>query len=196
MTKEKSVAELLAEVSEIIAAGLSHDLDGSLVTEPLTGVEGYTDGPLSGIHGHSGGSMKVQKEFEYSPTNSWATTNPYTMAFVYPKDAEPFIVKGGYIDVKIYMEKEKRPAIVHYVLWHNKMHRRIITAINCGKVNIGKKGSGKQAKWEVTVAKVGLSPYKVVATMRKLPRKWIKELDDYTCVKAEENAKGFRRIIL
>ena len=135
--------------------------------------------------------MIVEKEFFYNPVNSWSKTNPYTMAFVYPKDGEPYIVKGGYIEVTGYLEKEDRPAIVHYVLWHHKLHRSIITTINCGKVAI----SRKHKLWEVSVAMgVGFTTYKVIATMKKLPRKWIKELDDYILVKSNKN--NWRKIVL
>ena len=141
--------------------------------------------------------MEVRKEFEYSPLNCWSQSNPYTLAFVYPKDDTPYVVKGGLRDVEAYLKSnEPKPAIIHYTHFHGKTHRRIIETINCGKVLILRKGSTTfNWVWEIQVADYGIGPYKVIAKIRKLPRKWIKELDPYVSTGKKE-VKDFRRIVL
>jgi hypothetical protein len=122
------------------------------------------------------------------------------MAFIYPKDDTSYIVKGGYIDVTKFLEHiETKPAIVHYTFFNRGFTRRIVESINCGKVTISIICS-LSGGWEVSVARPGISPYEVIATMKKLPRKWIKELntyvDDQKNMVPEKKFKGWRKIIL
>lgn len=44
--------------------------------------------------------FRVEKEFEWTKVGSFEYRNPYTIAYIYPKDREPFIVKGGLNDVE------------------------------------------------------------------------------------------------
>ena len=134
--------------------------------------------------------MEIRKEFNYNPIGSWNKINPYTMAFVYPKDETPYMIKGGYEDVETYLKNIEIPAIVHYTLWHHKTTRRIIKLINCGKINIAHIGGQKNGRWEVS-SKFGKN-YKVIVSMRKLPRKWIKEIE----VENPVPNKIWRKIVL
>jgi hypothetical protein len=195
---EWQFSDEMEELNKALAAGILGEEWKSLEMVPTgeIGSDGGEGFNLSSPTGHSGGSMEVKKEFVYDPKGCWAQANPYTMAFVYPRDGAPYIVKGGMKDVEPFLKNtEKSPAIIHYTFWHYTIARRVIETINCGKVSIARKGSAKHGVWEISIADKGVSPYIIIAGMRKLPRKWIKELDEYIQVKAEES-KGFRRIIL
>ncbi|MFA7219033.1 MAG: hypothetical protein WC119_00710 [Synergistaceae bacterium] len=61
--------------------------------------------------------LAVKKEFPYNVIHSWRDGNPFTIAFVYPKKGEPFIVKGGANDVNPFLGTLKTPCIAHIGYW-------------------------------------------------------------------------------
>lgn len=61
----------------------------------------------------------VRADMEWKKVGSWKTRDPYTIAFVFPKSASPYIAKGGLNDVEKWIKtNELRPSIVHYVMFH------------------------------------------------------------------------------
>jgi hypothetical protein len=126
--------------------------------------------------------MKVKKEFDYNPIKSFRLVNPFTMAFCYPYPLheKSFIVKGGLNDVKKYVEKQKMPLIVHYSYWRHGHSRGIVRFIGFDK------------RYNFHVMKTVKGPYQlimvdkgpewnrqVLAEFKRVPRKWLKELNVY-----------------
>lgn len=119
--------------------------------------------------------LKVRKEFEYNIKRSWVDVNPYTIAFIYPKtsDDSPFIVKGGLIDVKAFLKSYHIPFIGYNSHWyHHKKRGYWIT--NIRSLFFIPVGKGKRFR----IIKIIFNK-KVVKVVRRLPRKWIKELENF-----------------
>lgn len=72
--------------------------------------------------------LTVVKEFPYNPIHSFKDGNPFTIAFVYPKDGRPFCLKGGANDVEKWLEKNMsdRNYLLHETWWRDKRSRSSI----------------------------------------------------------------------
>ena len=57
--------------------------------------------------------LPVKKEFDYNPIRSFRDGNPYDVAFCYthPLYHRPFIVKGGFQEVRKYLTKLNIPKV-------------------------------------------------------------------------------------
>jgi len=58
-------------------------------------------------------------DFSWEPEGSWREGNPFTIAFCYPAEGNPYILKGGSRIITNVMEKTKVPTIVYMSYWHN-----------------------------------------------------------------------------
>ena len=128
--------------------------------------------------------MKTMMIFDYNPVGSfnWKNPNPYTIAFIYSKD-KSFVVKGGMVDVKKYLNTVMKhtPYIVHYTMWHKGKFRTIIDFENFSVYDIFHITEFEtNRKVEHIIAYDRLSKTRtVVASFKRFPRKWIKQLDDF-----------------
>lgn len=124
---------------------------------------------------------------EYKPNQY----SPFTIAFCYPRNQEPFVVKGGWVDVEKFLTSKNEPLLVHITYWHAKAHRTVMSTYNLTKdiyfEPIGKR-SGK--RWRIFTFKD--NERKNLATVRRIPRKWLKELNPYCPVKRGEHKRLFR----
>lgn len=130
-------------------------------------------------------SMEVKAEFKYNPIGSFKHSNPFCIAFVYPSKRKSFILKGGIKDIEMWLSTFKEPAIIHRTFWFHRVCRVSIEVINTTvPIMIADKEWYKEL-WES--AKVDkkknvalVADYKeVIVAMKRLPRKWIKELNPY-----------------
>ena len=145
--------------------------------------------------------LEVKKEFTYDPYGSFSLKSPYAIAFVYPKNSNPFIVQGGKKDIENYLSSEfKEPAIVHYHTYEKGIEKTIYKVINVHGLRIritspswpyqnrrsylypmGRRGNiypvrnVKRAKMSIEVN--GSLTFK--KEFRRVPRKWIKEINPF-----------------
>jgi len=130
---------------------------------------------------------------EYTPTPGLTEgpQNPFTIAFCYPKDREPFVIKGGWVDVEKFLVAKKEPMLAHITYWWRKAHRTTIKVYNLSE-NINFEESGKlgRKRWRIFIYKNGEK--KSLAVVRRIPRKWLKELNPYCPIKRGEHKRLFR----
>ncbi len=133
--------------------------------------------------------------FSYKPANGFreqdSPQNPFTIAFCYPRFKDPFVLKGGWVDVEKFLLEKKEPMMAHITFWWKKSHRTLIRAYNLTEnvqFDEGGKLSGK--RWRIYVYKNGEK--KTLATIRRIPRKWLKELNPYCPMKRGEHKRLFR----
>lgn len=129
--------------------------------------------------------LPVKKEFDYNPIGSYRDVNPYDVAFCYPHPLyhRPFIVKGGHNDINKYLKKLNIPMVVHHTFYKGTRHRRIIELYGIEKgLRISKNynfaGSDPSERY-----KLGKYGGDVLAEFKRIPRRWIRELNLYVTVK-------------
>lgn len=121
--------------------------------------------------------LPTSVEFPYSPINSFRRTNPFTIMYIYPRYGHPFVVKGGLNDCDEYLKRFLRPALIHITYWHHGLHRTSIRIINTSKrIYLMRTfdSNVKKTMIEIYVSEVG-----IIKTIKRVPRKWIKELDPF-----------------
>jgi hypothetical protein len=126
--------------------------------------------------------LRVEKEFPYDKIGSFRMMNPFMILFVYPKNFSPFVVKGGSTSVDGYIKRkyEKEPMLINRTYWRHGRHRSFWTHRNIPDVHIDfsfiRHNIKKYGRPYVITE---LNSDKVIAKMRRIPRKWIKELNPY-----------------
>ncbi len=141
--------------------------------------------------------LEYQPNSGKSPLSSEDPQNPFTIAFCYPKDKEPFVIKGGWVDVEKRIKSQKDPLVVHITYWWRKAHRNIVEAYNTTqKIHFEEMGKlGERKIWKIyTYKNINhvQSEKKVLAVVRRLPRKWIKELNSYCPIPRGEHRRLIR----
>lgn len=133
--------------------------------------------------------LPVREDFAYSPRGSYRNFNPYDVAFCYPHPLydRPFILKGGHQDIRKYLKKMNIPMIVHHT-FYKKGNRRIVYEFYCVEkgIQIQKRYnfSPETKKYlysryfELTLFNF-TNPKKVLAKFKRVPRRWIRELNLY-----------------
>jgi hypothetical protein len=118
--------------------------------------------------------------FAYQPNpNLWGSSepqSPFTIAFCYLQTGEPFVVKGGWVDVE-------------------KYHRTLMQTYNLTEkiyFEEGKHRIAYKSKWKMYIQKDGQRI--MLATVRRIPRKWMKELNPYVPVRRGERHKRLFRL--
>ena len=124
---------------------------------------------------------------EYKPANSC----PFTIAFCYPKISEPFVVKGGWDDVEKFISSKKEPLLVHITYWWRKTHRTVISTYNLSQDIYFKEVGLFPKRWKIFTFDKGHIK-KDLAIVRKVPRKWLKELNQFCPMKRGEHRRLFR----
>ena len=129
--------------------------------------------------------MKVRKEFDYDIRKSFRNANPFTIAFCYPYPLYDtnFIVKGGLNDVEKFIKKQNTPIIVHYSMWRHGRSRNIIRFENFNKKYAFHFIRKEYPKGKMQLIKIEgnlrRSNREVLATFKRIPRKWLRELNPY-----------------
>lgn len=135
--------------------------------------------------------LPVKKEFTYNPRGSFSRFDPYDVAFCYPHPLyeKPFIVKGGHQLVRDFLKKMNTPMIVHHTFYMKGMTRTIYGFYGLDKgLQIQKHYTYSDTlrkyrisqKFELVKFTYGESiPKKVLARFKRVPRRWIRELNLY-----------------
>ena len=124
--------------------------------------------------------LKVLKEFDYSPINSWSLANPFCIAYCYTP-TDKFVIKGGSRDVKSYIRNIGEPMMVYISFWKDHIDRglwsfeNIITPIFIQQISTV---SNKNKHYQISV-RTGLGKYQCIKKIRRIPRKWMVELNPY-----------------
>ena len=121
--------------------------------------------------------LPVRKEFEYQPVGSWGDGNPFTIAFVYPKNEKAFAVKGGLNDVKRYIKGLHIPCIVHYPFFRNESVR--FTSIEVYGLKPEFRVFVESSRWPIDKQFMSYGKPVFQKKVRHLPRGWMKELDPF-----------------
>lgn len=126
--------------------------------------------------------LQVRKDFEWSTIGSYRNGNPYTIIFVYPHPdfGIPYIIKGGSNDTDKYLNKVTLyvPAMVYKSWWWHGDSRGMWRLKNVNAFIIKNHWKKCPKKYTLRVDTGKLSG-KILKHMRRIPRKWIKELDPY-----------------
>jgi len=64
--------------------------------------------------------LKIKKNLRWEKIKSYSTYNPYSIAFCYPLCSPPFIIKGGFQQVRLELKNMKTPCFVNQTFWKNK----------------------------------------------------------------------------
>ena len=145
--------------------------------------------------------LPVKAEFPYNPIGSYYNGNPYAIAFVYPQKGQAYIVKGGLVDVEAFLIRQTEPCIVHIGYFAKGKARCTHTEIRGLSPDYKAYISYPQYPRENevyydedfhkivpvrnimrrTVTVVDAKSRKTIfeKKLRKMPRKWMKELDQY-----------------
>lgn len=134
----------------------------------------------------------VRKEFPYDRIGSWHDGNPFTITYVYPQSEPPFIIKGGYHDVKAWLKSYNKPCVCYRSMWYRGTERGVWDDnLKTFNKNISlyinpqyKKRTKEDSYGEYRTGKYIMSIYKdcelvLKKTIRRIPRSWIKELDAF-----------------
>lgn len=109
--------------------------------------------------------------------------NFYSFAFCYPpSNINPFLIKGGFKDIISYLKLDLRiPLVVHFVVFKEDKKSKFPMLLNMGNIRIRREKPNAH-NWNrryyniVDITKSKILPLK---ELRRIPRKWIKELDDF-----------------
>lgn len=112
---------------------------------------------------------------------------PYTIAFCYPREGEPFIVKGGLLKVDAYLELLSAPGGLSPIFVHRTWYYYSFKATTYkvyGKpdhINITISHSNLYDKRStIQILDYRANPITVKEwKVRRVPRKWIKEFDEF-----------------
>lgn len=124
-------------------------------------------------------------EFEWNKIGSWANGNPFTIAFCYPSEGKPFVLKGGYITIKDIVKKSKIPVVTHLTYWHHGESRYIVECFGFPKsvmIHFWKSShktipNHKRRYIRLTIAKRGKQDK--VYRLRRIPRCFPEQLREY-----------------
>jgi hypothetical protein len=154
--------------------------------------------------------LHVAKEFPYNIIGSFRDANPFVIAFVYPRNDKPCVVKGGCNDVEEYIKVNYPIAFVYETMWKEGKSRTNYLVVGCKKSLVihlvsprtamfiakhsyeNNRHYDKPIRWHLTVFErkgMYLSSGKPLFEkyMKKPPRSWIKELDPYVSLDREQS---------
>lgn len=147
--------------------------------------------------------LKVKVNFRYS---TLPRKGPFSIFFVYPKDGEPFILKGGSEDLEEYLGTMATPAVVHVTYWKNGKcftYKKIVNLSNNNVILVDRATTRDYSKYAKFFSDSSLSKKRyfiflegrerllrgkteiLLASFRKFPRKWIRELNNIESIVTE-----------
>lgn len=140
--------------------------------------------------------LPIRKEFKWDKIRSFSRADPYGMAFVYPKPGcdVPFIIKGGRQSINQFFETYKHPALAHITLWYRGKSSYLIRIINSSCV-FNRLRKSNHVRWRLEFRQnseeaMFRGTYKILKVVKRVPRKWMKELDEYIVDKDHVGEKG------
>lgn len=145
--------------------------------------------------------LPIRKEFKYNHNMG----TPFVIDFVYPRNGSGYIVKGPRTDVDKWLEKNaEHPCLVHETWWQNGRHRAWYRVYglrpecrfylsDLRMVQLDDPQVSSLQAWEAYKAgaktgwrhvmlawkNIGLQQAELKKYVRRPPRRWIKELDEF-----------------
>lgn len=121
--------------------------------------------------------LPVRKEFPWSKIGSWAWDGDggFTIAFCYPKDEPPFILKGGLETIDHWLEYTyKKPVMVFRTIYWHGLPRTIVSFFNIipHYIRWSEQFNGKRKILK-------LNGQEISSPVRRIPRKWPVQLNNY-----------------
>jgi hypothetical protein len=126
-------------------------------------------------------------EFTWDPAGSWRNGNPFTLAFCYPAEGSPYVLKGGSRTISNVMSKVTIPTVVHMTYWHKGKSRYMpmtfgfpsnVSIYFWRNAHKGSKRNGPRRYAEIVVrTNKSLSEKKF--KMRRFPRCFPEQLREY-----------------
>ncbi len=146
-------------------------------------------------------ALPIKKDFGYNPIGSFTTGNAYDIAFCYPHPLyeRSFILKGGHQVIRKYLKEMNTPMIVHHTLYQKGIHRIFYEFYGIeNRVAIHKEYAFNKNMKKYRIAdRYNLVKYsfgetdrygapirekKILATFKRVPRRWIRELNLYIAI--------------
>ncbi len=98
--------------------------------------------------------LEVVKDMEYSPIRSFTDANPYTIAFVYPRNGKGIVVKGGANAVEEFIKIGYPVSLVYLTFWKDGIHRSFASIYGMENVYLNRnatndKGRLHKKHWEL-----------------------------------------------
>jgi len=126
-----------------------------------------------------------ETDLGYNPNGSWRSSDPFVRVYVYPKNAPPYVVKGGLNECETFVKTRGKFALMHIVIYKNRISRLVLrfnipSNITSIKPYLLRKvykypGRGMYLKhWELTAFQNGIAFKK---RFRRPPRGWPKCLN-------------------
>jgi len=131
--------------------------------------------------------MEVRHNLPYDKIGSFRRRDPYIIAYIYPHPSfgKPFIIKGGGTKIGPLIKKELgiTPAIVHNTYWYRgNVRYTSIELYNIKNICISEVWDDVKEKylkkWKIEVRGKNYER-KILKNIKRIPRKWIKELEPY-----------------
>ena len=80
-------------------------------------------------------TLQIKKEFPWEKIGSFTRVDPWCIAFVYPRKMNGYVVKGGIVQVKKWIESNVTRAVVYYTMFDGGKNRTNIS-IYTGNPNV------------------------------------------------------------
>lgn len=112
----------------------------------------------------------ILSEFEKT-RDSWGNAMPFAIAFVYPKNGDPVVVKGMLLQVEKYVEKTFPVSFYNISMWKNGRTRGSWQFTNDRGYVFRRKN-----KWEIVLRNKDSKEYKEMY-LKRMPHRWIPEFD-------------------
>jgi hypothetical protein len=65
-------------------------------------------------------------EFSWNKVGSFKNRNPYCIAFCYPSEGKPYVLKGGINTIETILKGTKIPVVVNQTYWKDKKFRSVM----------------------------------------------------------------------
>ncbi len=124
--------------------------------------------------------LRVLANYSYDKVGSYRFVNPFKIIFVYPAFSKPFVLKGDANIIDPILKINKEPMMVNHTFWHHGKHRGYWELRNVFegvylKALFIKDNIKQYGRPYVIVGPKG----NVIKKLRRMPRKWMKELNPF-----------------
>jgi len=126
--------------------------------------------------------MRVLKSFPYDRIGSFRDCNPFKIVFIYTRACpKGFIVKGGSREVEAFMKTLTEPRMEFTTWWHHGKSRSFFCLTNFKRrLHLMKPVFQEDERFVLSVHDYELNKTQIVKKVKRIPRRWIKELNRFT----------------
>ena len=145
--------------------------------------------------------LEVRQTFPYSPIGGWrnrGNPNPFSLVSVFQMDGDEYMLKGGWSDIRRYLENVDQPLMIAYSHWYhgrsrrdNRSFKNIPGELQVQIHRMGKRSLNEPPKkhpnheWEILVGT--LEKFHFHKTYRRAPSRWPVEITKYIKKEMEKN---------